>query len=202
VGNLSGGEQSRVVLAKLMWKKPQVLILDEPTNHLDIPAREALEDALIAYDGAILLVSHDRYFLDRVVNELLVLPERARYELMPGNWSTYEAKLAAEEAARRAAEEEARREQRKASRPGRKPRTLREAGADHDGPYARWSLDDLEEAIMDREQKLADLDMQFADPAVYKDAERSRSLQAEAQALRAELAQLNSAWETLAENAQ
>ena len=202
VGNLSGGEQSRVVLAKLMWNKPQVLILDEPTNHLDIPAREALEEALIAYDGAILLVSHDRYFLDRVVNELLVLPERARYELIPGNWSTYEARLAAEEAARKAAEEEARREQRKAHRPGRKPRTLREAGADLDGPYARWSLEELEEAIMDREAKLAELDRQFADPAVYKDADRSRTLQAEAQALRAELAQLNAAWETLAEHAE
>jgi len=197
VGNLSGGEQSRVVLAKLMWRRPQVLVLDEPTNHLDIPGREALEDALIAYDGAILLVSHDRYFLDRVVNELLVLPERGRYELMIGNWSTYEARLASEEAARRAAEEAARREQRKASRPrGGKGRGVRSATTDGDeGPYARWSIDDLEEAIIEREQRLADLDMQFADPSVYRDAERSRSLQAEAQSLRSELAQLNAAWE-------
>jgi ATP-binding cassette subfamily F protein 3 len=180
-----------------MWKRPQVLVLDEPTNHLDIPGREALEDALIGYDGAILLVSHDRYFLDRVVNELLVLPERGRYELMTGNWSTYEARLAAEEAARRAAEEEARREQRKTSRPrGGKGRGGRSTAAGGDeGPYARWSIEDLEEAIIDCEQKLSDLDMQFADPAVYRDADRSRTLQAEAQTLRTELAQLNSAWE-------
>ncbi len=197
VGNLSGGEQSRVVLAKLMWRKPQVLILDEPTNHLDIPAREALEDALIAYDGAILLVSHDRYFLDRVVNELLVLPQRAKYELMSGNWSTYEAKLAAAEAARRAAEEQARREQRQANRSGR-GRGKREAASGEDGPYAGWSIERIEDAIIEREQQLAETETQFADPAVYKDADRSRTLQTQAAALRAELEQLNAAWETLA----
>src|SRR5690606_33028955 len=64
VGNLSGGEQSRVLLARLVWTYPQVLVLDEPTNHLDIPAREALETALREYPGSILMVSHDRYFLD------------------------------------------------------------------------------------------------------------------------------------------
>jgi ATP-binding cassette subfamily F protein 3 len=196
VGNLSGGEQSRVVLAKLMWRKPQVLVLDEPTNHLDIPAREALEDALIAYDGAVLLVSHDRYFLDRVVNELLVLPERARYELMAGNWSTYEAKVSAEEAAQRAAEEEARREARNASKKHGKKKRGETANGKED-PYARWSLDEIEEAIIDREQQLADMEMQFADPAVYKDAERSRTLQAQSNDLRTELAQLNAAWESL-----
>ncbi len=199
VGNLSGGEQSRVVLAKLMWRKPQVLILDEPTNHLDIPAREALEDALIGYDGAILLVSHDRYFLDRVVNELLVLPERARYELIPGNWSTYEAKRSADDAARRAAEEEARREVRDANRKRGSKRKSGGSRANDDGPYARWSIHSVEEAIIEHEQRLADLDMQFADPAVYKDAERSRTLQADAAALRAEIARLNAAWEALAE---
>ncbi|MBI4579865.1 MAG: ABC-F family ATP-binding cassette domain-containing protein [Planctomycetes bacterium] len=202
VGSLSGGEQSRVVLAKLMWRHPQVLVLDEPTNHLDIPAREALEDALIAYDGAILLVSHDRYFLDRVVNELLVLPERGCYELLPGNWSTYEARVAAEEAARRAAEEQARRQQRQANRQRGQRRVVREAASGVVTPYANWSLDQLEEAIIDREQRLAAAEAQFADPAVYRDADRSRTLRAAAQSLRHELAQLNAAWEALADEAE
>jgi hypothetical protein len=116
---------------------------------------------------------------------------------MTGNWSTYEARLAAEEAARRAAEEEARREQRKASRPrgGKGRRTRATATGGDEGPYARWSIDELEEAIIDCEQKLSDLDMQFADPEVYRNADRSRSLQADSQALRNELAQLNAAWE-------
>jgi len=195
VGDLSGGEQSRVVLAKLMWSNPQVLVLDEPTNHLDIPGKEVLEEALIAYEGAILLVSHDRYFLDRVVNRLLVLPERARYELMTGNWNTYEQRLADEEARRREEQEAARRQAREANRKSGKRKIATSAG-DDDSPYASWSLDRLEEAIIDREERLAEVEQQFADPLVYQDGDRARSLRAQADRIRAELLQLNAAWES------
>ncbi|HSW44705.1 MAG TPA: ABC-F family ATP-binding cassette domain-containing protein, partial [Phycisphaerae bacterium] len=198
VGDLSGGEQSRVVLARLMWANPQVLILDEPTNHLDIPAKEALEDAFIAYEGAILLVSHDRYFLDRVVNRLLVLPERGRYELMPGNWSTYEQRLVEEEARRRAEAEAARGMARQAARPGRKRQTGATGEVD-DSPYANWSVGRIEEAIIEREELLEKIEHQFADPGVYRDAARARSLRAEADRLRTELADLNNAWESCAD---
>ncbi len=195
VGDLSGGEQSRVVLAKLMWSNPQVLILDEPTNHLDIPGKEVLEEALIAYEGAILLVSHDRYFLDRVVNRLLVLPERGRYELMTGNWSTYEQRLADEEAHRREEQEAARRQARETNRKSGKRKAGTSAG-DDDSPYASWSLDRLEEAIIEREERLAEVEQQFADPLVYQDGDRARSLRAQADQLRAELLRLNAAWES------
>ena len=195
IADLSGGEQSRVMLAKLVWINPQVLILDEPTNHLDIPAKEALEDALIAYEGAILLVSHDRYFLDRVVNRLLVLPERGRYELMPGNWSTYEQRLADQEARQRAEIEAARRLARQADRSKTK-RTAGSGDAEDDSPYASWSLQQLEEAIIEREQRLAEVEGRFADPAVYRDADRARALRAQANQLRTELADLNAAWES------
>jgi ATP-binding cassette subfamily F protein 3 len=70
VSDLSGGERNRLQLATLMKLKPNFLILDEPTNHLDIPAREAVEDALSEYEGTILVVSHDRYFLDKIVNRV------------------------------------------------------------------------------------------------------------------------------------
>ena len=70
---LSGGERARVALAELLLDKPNVLLLDEPTNHLDIPSREALESALTNFDGTILCVSHDRYFLEQIVERLLVL---------------------------------------------------------------------------------------------------------------------------------
>ena len=93
VGQLSGGEKSRVALAKLMLSKANFLILDEPTNHLDIPGREALETALADYPGTLLLVSHDRYFLDRVVTRLLYLRDGVCDEY-PGNYSAYQTHLA------------------------------------------------------------------------------------------------------------
>ena len=70
---LSGGEKARVRLAQLLMDKPNVLVLDEPTNHLDIPSREALESALSQFDGTILCVSHDRYFLDKTIERLWIL---------------------------------------------------------------------------------------------------------------------------------
>jgi ATP-binding cassette subfamily F protein 3 len=98
ISSLSGGEKSRVALAKLMLAQANLLILDEPTNHLDIPAREALETALNAYPGSVLLVSHDRYFLDRIINRLLYLRD-GTCEAYPGNYSEYQAHLAAQQAA-------------------------------------------------------------------------------------------------------
>jgi ATP-binding cassette subfamily F protein 3 len=70
---LSGGEKARVRLAQLIIDRPNVLVLDEPTNHLDIPSREALEAALSEFDGTLICVSHDRYFLDHAVERLWVI---------------------------------------------------------------------------------------------------------------------------------
>ncbi len=200
VGDLSGGEQSRITLAALVWRNPQVLVLDEPTNHLDIPGKEALEEALIAYEGAILLVSHDRYFLDRVVNKLLVLPERAKYELLPGNWSTYEQRLADRETARRAAAEQARADARRANRQRQKQKAKSKADtqSSNDAPYARWSLARLEEEIIEREEQVAAVEHQFSDPNIYRDAERAKALRQQVDLLRAELSALNAAWEAKA----
>ena len=75
VGPMSGGEKARLGLAMLAWRKPGFLVLDEPTNHLDAGARDALADALAEFDGALLLVSHDRYLLRATVDELLVIDD-------------------------------------------------------------------------------------------------------------------------------
>lgn len=89
VGDLSGGEKGRLVLAKLIYSNKNVLILDEPTNHLDIPSREALEAALDAFDGTIITVSHDRYFLDRIATQIMSFAENREVEIFDGNYSEF-----------------------------------------------------------------------------------------------------------------
>jgi len=91
IKNLSGGEKCRINLLKLMLSKANLLLLDEPTNHLDIISREALEDALLNYDGTVLVISHDRYFLNKVINKILELTENGVKEYL-GNYSYYQEK--------------------------------------------------------------------------------------------------------------
>jgi ATP-binding cassette subfamily F protein 3 len=115
VRDLSGGEKGRLALAKLIYSRVNVLVLDEPTNHLDIPSREALEEALDAYDGTIITISHDRYFLDRVATHILALDGEGRAEHYEGDYTEYHDW----KAARRAAESDAKaaRESSSASKP-------------------------------------------------------------------------------------
>jgi ATP-binding cassette subfamily F protein 3 len=89
VRDLSGGEKGRLALAKLIYSRANVLVLDEPTNHLDIPSREALEDALDAYHGTIITISHDRFFLDRVATQILELDGKGNVEIYNGNYTEY-----------------------------------------------------------------------------------------------------------------
>ena len=88
VTNLSGGEKRRVALTKLLLQKPSILLLDEPTNHLDAESVQWLEKHLVDYPGNVILVTHDRYFLDNVVNWILEL-DRGKYFIYEGNYSTY-----------------------------------------------------------------------------------------------------------------
>src|SRR5439155_15042596 len=89
VGDLSGGERSRAALARLVALGVNVLVLDEPTNHLDLWACDALEQALLEFDGTVIVVSHDRYFLNRVVDQLIVLEGDGTSQLIHGNYDTY-----------------------------------------------------------------------------------------------------------------
>ena len=91
IGNLSGGEQSRVLLAKLLLANANVLLLDEPTNHLDIPAREALEAALAEYPATLFIISHDRYLLNNLVTKLLIFDGTpgGTANLFEGNYAEY-----------------------------------------------------------------------------------------------------------------
>jgi len=199
IGDLSGGEQSRVLLAMLVWTAPQVLILDEPTNHLDIPSREVLEEALIQYQGTILLVSHDRYFLNRVVNRLVVLHGDGRCEVHSGTYDDY-VRRQEEAAARRAVATESSRPVENPKRSVRARRTpRREPPTPVDSPWTRMSLHHLEQEIIAREERIAALERQFMDEAVYRNGDRVRELRAEHARLRTELDEMNRFWEELAE---
>jgi ATP-binding cassette subfamily F protein 3 len=121
VGKLSGGEKARLALALMLLTPCNLLVLDEPTNHLDIPAKQMLEDALMAYDGAALLVSHDRYFIARVANRIVELRD-GELVLYRGDYAYYqekkreeasEAKLQQQEGERAAQRENNRRKQQK-----------------------------------------------------------------------------------------
>ena len=123
VGNLSGGEKARLALALMLLMPCNLVVLDEPTNHLDIPAKQMLEDALIDYDGAVLVVSHDRYFISRVANKIVEIRD-GELVLYRGDYTYYREKKAEEsteaESVRLAAEQEAKR---KANREKQKAKT-------------------------------------------------------------------------------
>jgi len=109
VSTLSGGEKARLALAKMLPGPNNFLVLDEPTNHLDLPAKETLEDALISFPGALIVVSHDRYFLSQVANKIVEI-EDGKMTLFHGNYAYYLEFKARQKEARELAEEEARAE--------------------------------------------------------------------------------------------
>ena len=123
VGKLSGGEKARLALALMLLMPCNLVVLDEPTNHLDIPAKQMLEDSLIDYDGAVLVVSHDRYFISRVANKIVEIRD-GELVLYRGDYTYYREKKAEEateaESVRLAVEQEAKR---KANREKQKAKT-------------------------------------------------------------------------------
>ena len=125
VGKLSGGEKARLALALMLLSPCNLLVLDEPTNHLDIPAKQMLEDALRDFEGAVLVVSHDRYFISRVANRIVELRD-GELVLYRGDYAYYLEKKEEERSEERekqlAAEQEAKR---KANRDKQKSRQLR-----------------------------------------------------------------------------
>lgn len=90
VGNLSGGERNRVQLAKLLKSGANLIILDEPTNDLDVETLRSLEEALLNFAGCAVVVSHDRYFLDRIATHILACEGESEWFFFPGNYADYE----------------------------------------------------------------------------------------------------------------
>ncbi|MEI6111363.1 MAG: ATP-binding cassette domain-containing protein [Cyanobium sp. ELA712] len=134
VGQLSGGEKARLALALMLLTPCNLLVLDEPTNHLDIPAKQMLEDALMAYDGAALLVSHDRYFISRVANRIVELRD-GELVLYRGDYAYYQEKKREEAGEAETRREEQRRlDKREANRTKQQQRkSARRVDADPEG---------------------------------------------------------------------
>ena len=190
VAGLSGGERRRLSLAVLVHSGANLLVLDEPTNHLDLPSREALEDALRAFPGSVLLVSHDRALLDAVGTRTVAVEDRT-LRSHEGGWADY-LRAREERAAAEAAAGEATRRERAPSGGGRRRSP---AGPSKNAQRAQA---ELEAAIEAAEAALATLEDELADPSAWADPERAEESAARHEAAKEELARLYERWEGVA----
>ena len=130
VGKLSGGEKARLALALMLLSPCNLLVLDEPTNHLDIPAKQMLEDALRDYEGAVLVVSHDRYFISRVANRIVEIRD-GELVMYRGDYAYYlekkEEEKALEQEKKLAEERDAKRQANREKQKARKERKKKAA---------------------------------------------------------------------------
>ena len=198
IDSLSGGEQARVALLKLFLQGPNFLILDEPTNHLDIPTREVLEQALLDFGGTYLVISHDRYFLDKITRRTLVLENKQLTDYV-GNYSYYREKV--REAAALAAEDTPQSLPEKdtaAKKPSASVQTAKIQKAPVYGQEAK--LQKLELKIAELEATLKMYEVKMNMPENQTDAEAMMSLTAAYEAAQAELDDAYEKWETLAES--
>jgi ABC transport system ATP-binding/permease protein len=194
---LSGGERNRLLLARLFLEGANVLVLDEPTNDLDLVTLNVLERLLLDFGGSVLLVTHDRYFLDKVATSILAFEGEGRAVRYPGNYETYRTLRDQSEAARR---EAAAPERPRAAAPA-----TREASPDRARKPGRLSfqeqreMEGMEAAILAAEERKAAAEAALSDPASYqKGGDAVVRLRAEMEAVTAEVDRLYARWAELA----
>jgi ATP-binding cassette subfamily F protein 3 len=199
LAGLSGGERQRLSLAILVHSGSNVLILDEPTNHLDVESREALEDALSGFEGAVLLISHDRALLDAVGTRTIAV-EHGTLHSYEGGWADY-ARVREERRAAATDEAAERKRERKAAAaaPNAEPRP---AGANGNGASAkglsknaRRKLGALEREIERAETALRELEDELAEPAAWSTPERSEESTARHEAAKRAVEEAYAEWE-------
>ncbi len=195
---LSGGERAKVCFAIMILSKANVLILDEPTNHLDLAAKEVLEEALAEYTGTMLLVSHDRYLLNRTVNRIVEL-KNGELRSFEGNFTAYsdiisaeQQQLALSESERKAAlQEQAKKESKQKLYRSKEQRAL--------DAKKRARIKELEALIENAEEQIAVLEEEIASPEVTKDYEKLNAKCAELESLRTQLDGNMEEWATLSD---
>ena len=190
VGDLSGGERSRATLARLVALGVNVLVLDEPTNHLDLWACEALEQALLDFEGTTIVVSHDRYFLNRVVDLLLVLEGDGRVQVIHGNYDTYERMQALQK-------ETAATPNRPTAPVAATPAAPAPQKRKRRFPYRK--VEELEADIAVEETELHELERLMASPELYRDGDKVRETTRAFEETKARLHQLYEHWEEAVE---
>jgi len=195
VGALSGGEKSRAALARLVALGVNVLVLDEPTNHLDLWACDALEQALLEFEGTVIVVSHDRYFLNRVVDELIVLEGDGTAEVIHGNYDTYELMQSAvgnQQSAigqKSGSAEAVKSESRPPAADSRKRKRR--------FPYRK--TEELEAEIAAAETRLREVEMLLASADLYRDGDKVKDAMRAFEESKAQLKQLYEHWEEAVE---
>ena len=195
VRECSGGERSRAALARLVVEGANVLVLDEPTNHLDIWACDALEEAIKEFDGTVIVVSHDRYFLN-AVSDLLVVMEPDKVEVVYGNYDLYESLRATREA------EEAAERKRKASpaadaKPAATGGGTTKVKRKRKFPYRK--VEDLEKEVMEQEELVAELEARMVSPEIYRDANLVKETMTDFEDAKERLKTLYEHWEEAVE---
>jgi ATP-binding cassette subfamily F protein 3 len=196
IAALSGGERARVALARLMLGEANLLVLDEPTNHLDIASREALENALSGYPGALLIASHDRALIDRLVDKLIIL-EDGRTEVHLGNYSSYLWRNAQKAQPEPAPVPESGDGDALRIRKNNKARYEQKREVQRESRKRERQLAQVEADIASMEELVASFDERFAkaDPADY---EALNALSEEYEGIKQDLKALYESWENLA----
>ena len=191
INTLSGGEKCRINLLKLMLSKSNLLLLDEPTNHLDIMSREALEDAILEYDGTLMVISHDRYFLNKVIGRILELKENGVSEYL-GNYSYYQEKKLNptrfedyEELANGKTKTQLKDEKKK------------KREAEKEAKALQLKIKTLEKTISEKEDELTSLQEQLCLESIYSNPTESQRVNNEIKKLEDCIAQLYEEWENL-----
>jgi len=190
VGALSGGERNRLLLARLFLQGANVLVLDEPTNDLDLPTLNVLERLLLGFTGAVLLVTHDRYFLDKVATRILAVEGDGKVVSWPGNFTTYrslrsQAAVAAGESVE------------KQETPAPAPVAVEPTRQKRLGYQAQRELDGMEAAIEAAEARRAAAEAELLRPEVYSDGRRAADAQAALATATAEVDRLYARWAEL-----
>lgn len=189
IGTLSGGELARVQLLKLMLTKANLLLLDEPTNHLDIASREALESALDEYNGTMLIVTHDRYLVNRLADRILRMTPNGLEEYI-GGYDDYLEAVSAKQKEETGAEKAVSK-----NAMDYRERKERQSAINR----AKGELERSEKAIALKEEELEKLNAELASPAIASDYKKAGELSEKADALQRELDALYKKWEEAGE---